>query len=212
MNFKKNGVDSILMPKMKEYGKQLSIDIAKNIAYQQATLDEFVIGMNECDKKGLINTKIVWNLSAFVNIISIDLKIITRDLALAEDDWSQRHYIRQAYLLIYEFYYTYYNEQKDYYILINEKLNILELDSQKKEVVLELREYKKQNEKTFHIIRNKTIAHRDKDVMLQIEMIENLNYSEAIDLITKFDSILNKLGGFMQGVIAIGMDNLSKFL
>lgn len=200
------------MSKMKEYGKQLSKDIAKNIAYQQTTLDEFVKGINECDKKELRNTKIIWNLSAFVNIISIDLKIITRDLVLAEDDWTQRHYIRQAYLLIYEFYNTYYNEQKDYYVLINEKLNIIELDFQKNDVVKLLREFKKQYEKTFRVIRNTTIAHRDKDVMLQIEMIENLNYSDAIEIILKFDTIINKLGGFMQRVIAIGIADLSKFL
>jgi len=126
MNYRKNGVDRNLMLKMKGYGKQLTADIANNITNQQLTLDEFIKGIKECDIKSLPNTKIVWNLSAFVNIISIDLKIITRDLALAEDDWSQRHYIRQAYLLIYEFYKTYYAEQKDYYILINEKLDITE--------------------------------------------------------------------------------------
>lgn len=212
MNYRKTGVDKNLMLKMKGFEKQLSTDIANNITNQQLTLDEFIKGIKECDIKSLPNTKIVWNLSAFVNIISIDLKIITRDLALAEDDWSQRHYIRQAYLLIHEFYKTYYAEQKSYYILINEKLNITELNVEKQEVVKSLREYKKQYEKTFYAIRNTTIAHRDQDVMHQVEMIENLNYSEAIEIIINFDTILNQLGKFMQKVIAIGMANLSKFL
>jgi hypothetical protein len=212
MNYRKNGVDRNLMLKMKGYGKQLTADIANNITNQQLTLDEFIKGIKECDIKSLPNTKIVWNLSAFVNIISIDLKIITRDLALAEDDWSQRHYIRQAYLLIYEFYKTYYAEQKDYYILINEKLDITELNAEKHEIIISLREYKKQYEKIFYAIRNTTIAHRNQDVLLQVEMIENLNYSEAIEIIIKFDTILNQLGRFMQNVIAIGIFNLSKFL
>lgn len=212
MKYRKNEVDRNLMLKMKGYGKQLSADIANNITNQQLTLDEFIKGMKECDIKGLPNTKIVWNLSAFVNIISIDLKIITRDLALAEDDWSQRHYIRQAYLLIYEFYKTYYAEQKDYYILINEKLDITELNAEKQKVVVSLREYKKKYERIFYDIRNTTIAHRDQDVIHQVEMIENLNYSEAISIIANFDVILNQLGKFMQNVISIGMSNLSKFL
>lgn len=168
--------------------------------------------MNECDNKHLPNTKVVWNLSAFVNIISIDLKIIARDLVLEEDDWIQRHYIRQAYLLIYEFYNTYYKGQKEYYVLINEKLNINELNSQKEKVISHLKTYKKTNEDTFKALRNATIAHRDKNVMLQIKMIENLNYSEAIAIINEFDSILNEIGEFMHGVIKIGMENLSKLL
>ena len=148
-----------LVAMMKNYGNQLKIDIAKNILIQQATLDEFIKGLIECDKKGLINTKVVWNLSAFVNIISLDLKIITRDLALAEDDWSQRHYIRQAYLLIYEFYKTY-NSEQDFYILINEKLDISELNTEKQLVIKLLRDYKKKYEKTFLTIRKNTIGHR----------------------------------------------------
>jgi len=212
MNFRKTGVDAQLMPKMKAYGNQLSNDIAKNIITQQATLDEFIKGVKECDNKGFINTKVIWNLSAFINIISIDLKIITRDLALAEDDWCQRHYIRQAYLLIYEFYKTYYSEQKDFYILVNEKLNIDKLEVQRQEIIRSLREYKKQYEKTFCTIRNTTIAHRNINVLLQVEMIEELNYSEALEIIMAFDNNLNHLGQFMQKVIDIGMIQLSKIL
>lgn len=211
MNYSKSEDDSYLMSMMKNYGTQLKMDIAKNVLIQQATLDEFVKGLIECDNKGLKNTKVVWNLSAFVNIISLDLKIITRDLALAEDDWSQRHYIRQAYLLIYEFYKTYHSEQ-DFYILINEKLDISELNTEKQSVIKQLRDYKKKYEETFRSIRKNTIGHRNHDVMLQIELIENLNYSEAIEIITNFDTILNQLGAFMQKIINLGLDNISRFL
>ena len=41
-------------------------------------------------------------------------------------------------------------------------------------------------------------------------MIDNLNYSEAIEIISKFDKILNQLGAFMQKVIKIDIDNLPK--
>lgn len=212
MNFRKTGEDAQLMPRMKEYGNQLSNQIAENVITQQTILDQLIIGVKECNSKGLKNTKVIWNLSAFISIISIDLKIIMRDLALAEDDWCQRHYIRQAYLLIYEFYKTYYSEQKDFYVLVNEKLNIDKLEVQRQEIIRSLREYKKQYEKTFCTIRNTTIAHRNINVLLQVEMIEELNYSEAFEIIVAFDNNLNQLKQFMHKVIDIGMIQLSKIL
>lgn len=210
MNYKKTNVDNLLMDKMKIYKHQFEKDIADNINRQIITLDEFLKGLNECDKKGLQDTKIIWNLSGFINITSIDLKIIYRDLAIEENDWSQRYYIRQAYLLIYEFYSTYYSEQKDFYIMINKKLNISMLNEEKQNVIKLLREYKKQYERYFYTVRNNTIAHRDINIKEQISMIENLNYSEAMEIISNFDKILNQLGAFMQKVIKIDIDNLPK--
>ena len=46
--------------------------------------------------------KVLWNIAGFVNIISYDIKIITRDMILTQDQWQKKHYARQASLIIYE--------------------------------------------------------------------------------------------------------------
>ncbi|MEG2013871.1 MAG: hypothetical protein RR063_11820, partial [Anaerovoracaceae bacterium] len=88
------------MSKIQKGKRALIEDLDKNIAIQELCLDEFIKGIKECDKKSLLNTKVIWNLSALINIISLDLKIIQRDLYASNNNWTQRYFIRQAYLLI----------------------------------------------------------------------------------------------------------------
>lgn len=147
-------------------------------------------------------------MSALINIISMDLKILQRDLYFSVNSWAQRYYIRQAYLLIYEFFKSYYSEQKDFYEVINTKLDVSLLEKEKNSVICELREYRKKYEKIFYNVRNAVIAHRDVNVLTQIEVIENLNFSEAIEIILKFNEILNMLGTFFERVIGLGMKDI----
>lgn len=208
MKYNKNNTDVYLMSSIRCNNGSVIKDLGKNILNQQLCLDQFIIGINECNKKGLENTKVIWNLSALINIISLDLKVIQRALYESTDDWSQRYYIRQAYLLIYEFFKTYYSKQKEFYEVINNKLNISTLQKEKECVIDKLRNYKKKYEKTFYGIRNKTVAHREGDIMVQIEYIENLNFSESIEIMLEFDEIINNLGSLFQQIINLGLKDI----
>lgn len=208
MKYNKNSTDICLMNNIRCDKGSLIKDLEQNIINQQLCLDQFIAGINECNKKGLENTKVIWNLSALINIISLDLKVIQRALYQSTDDWSQRYYIRQAYLLIYEFFNTYYSKQKEFYEIINNKLNISSLQKEKECVIDKLRNYRKQHEKTFYNIRVKTVAHREGDIMVQVEYIENLNFSESINIMLEFDEILNDLGHLFQQIIKLGLNDI----
>lgn len=96
-------VDKMLMQKLSDSRQLVQNDLDQSIRNHELCMDQFVFGIQQCEKKGLRNTKLIWNMSALINIISMDLKIIQRDLYFSKDLWAQRYYIRQAYLLIYEF-------------------------------------------------------------------------------------------------------------
>ena len=87
---------------------------------------------------------------------------------------------------------SYYSEQKDFYEVINTKLDISLFVAEKDSIIKDLREYRKKYEKVFYNVRNAAVAHRDVNVMAQIEVIENLNFSEAIEIILKFNELLSE--------------------
>lgn len=208
MKYNITSVDKILMAKIQKGKRSLIEDLDRNIANQELCLDEFIKGINECDKNNLHKTKAVWNLSALVNIISLDLKVIQRDLYASNNNWTQRYFIRQAYLLIYEFFNTYYSQQKEFYEIVNNKLNISSFDADKEMVIKGFREYKKKHEKTFYSIRNNTIGHREKDIVKQVEYIELLNFSTAIEIMLEFDQLLNQTGEYFQKIIDAGLKEI----
>lgn len=208
MKYNITPVDKMLMTKIQKGKRDLIEDLDRNITNQELCLDEFIKGINECDNKNLPNTKAVWNLSALINIISLDLKVIQRDLYASHNNWTQRYFIRQAYLLIYEFFNTYYSQQKEFYEIVNNKLNISSLDTDKEKVIKGFREYKKKHDKTFYSIRNNTIGHREKDIVKQVEYIEQLNFATAIEIMLEFDQLLNQTGDYFQKIIDAGLKDI----
>ena len=208
INYNISTTDLLLMNNIKKEKSSLVATLNKNIKEQLLCLDEFIKGMTECDKKELPNTRVIWNLSAFVNIESIELKTIQRDLYASTSDWEQRHYIRQAYLLMHEFFRTYHSENKGFHHIISEKLDVSNLQNEKANVVCLIRDFKKKHEKILEEIRHNTIAHRNGDVSLQVKYIENLNFSESISIMLEFDRILNALGAYLQKVINAGLNDI----
>ena len=208
MNYRVSMVDKMLMQKLSDSRQLVQNDLDQSIRNHELCMDQFVFGIQQCEKKGLRNTKLIWNMSALINIISMDLKIIQRDLYFSKDFWAQRYYIRQAYLLIYEFFKSYYSEQKDFYEVINTKLDISLFVAEKDSIIKDLREYRKKYEKVFYNVRNAAVAHREVNIMAQIEVIENLNFSEAIEIILKFNELLNSLGSFLKKVIDLGLKDI----
>lgn len=201
MNYAKTGVDLHLEPLINQNSADLSNQLMERIIYQQDCNDEFVKQLVLCEEKKLPKTKVIINIAAFINLISIDLKTISRDLILSKDEWCKRHYIRQSHLLIYEFNNTYNLLQKDFIAHITSTLNINHLEHERLENASLLREYNKKYKNLFYSIRNNTIAHREADIVSQVRLIEGLIFSDSVEAITKFDVILNKMGSYFGEVI-----------
>ena len=72
----------------------------------------------------------------------------------------------------------------------------------------ELTKFRENNADTLKNIRNTISAHRDKDVTVQIDMIENVHLSDALQLISEYEQILNELGGAVSPIKQLGISRL----
>ena len=72
----------------------------------------------------------------------------------------------------------------------------------------ELTKFRENNADTLKNIRNTISAHRDKDVTVQIDMIENVHLSDALQLISEYEHILNELGGAVSPIKQLGISRL----
>ncbi len=211
MNYKREGTDIFLERKVKNGKKSLQKTFAQNFDTQSKTLDQFIKGINHARFNNFGNTKVIWNIAGFINIISFDLKIVSRDLTISETQWEKRYYIRQASLLIYEAINDIFDLLgKDFKQILIKELDTKDIDDKLIDVRKELNTYKTQYFETLKEIRNNSIAHRDNDIFKQIEIIENLSWSDSIEMVTGFDKILSQLGAVMQKIINQGLKDLNE--
>jgi hypothetical protein len=73
-----------------------------------------------------------------------------------------------------------------------------------------LNEYKVNHKENLQQIRNVATAHRDTDIMEQINVIKSIKWFAIMDYQKKFDDILNDLGTFMQKVINISLVEIDR--
>lgn len=185
--------------------QQLESDLAKNLQTQELTLQVFRESLVHCNHNQFSKSKIVWNAAGYINLISFDLKIIAKHLYSSESEWEKRYFGRQAALLIHE-------GIDDLFELFGKSLkNIIDalpnadvLSSNRKEITKRLNEYKSVYNKRLDELRNFCIAHRDLDVLAQIDVICGMSWTEAIQMIAGFDRILIDAGTFMQQLLHTG--------
>jgi hypothetical protein len=187
----------------------LEKDYAKNFETQEKTLSIIVSGLEHANHNKFTTASTVWNISGYINLISYDLKIISRDLTFAGKDWEKRLYARQAFLLIYE-------SMNDLLRLLGKNLlneinqfSDAEAYKQKvKTITSRLNEFKAEYEPVIKVVRHNTIAHRDTDMLVQLKAIQSIKWVEAIKIVTKFDGILSDLGGVCQHLMNRTNDQL----
>ncbi len=211
MNFRRNGDDIALERNVKQGRKDLVSAFSKNFDTQSKTLSKLIEGLNHADYNKFKDTKLIWNLAGFINIISYDLKIVGRDLTFAETQWEKRYYARQASLLIYEAINDLFDLLgKDFKSILINKLDTNEIDAILLEVRKDLNLYKSKYFDSLKEIRNNSIAHRENDIFKQMEIILNMSWCDSVEMVTSFDKILNKLGVVMQKVINQGLRDLDE--
>jgi len=182
-----------------------------NFQTQEQTFSLIVDSIEHAEFNNFNDNKLIWNIAGFINIISYDLKIIARDLTLAQTEWQKRHYARHACLIIYESIDSLFQLLgKDFRDLTQNRLNILELEEMLTEIREDLKLFKKNYSKKLYEIRNVAVAHRNNEVLKQVRIIKQISWNDTIQMISQFDNILNKLGAFCQSLINKGLSDLTE--
>ena len=95
-------VDGHLKKTIDNQKSVLNLTFDKNFDTQEKTLSLIVEGLEYSIENKHEKLSVIYNISGFVNLISYDLKIISRDLTFSKKEWQKKLYARQAYLIIYE--------------------------------------------------------------------------------------------------------------
>jgi hypothetical protein len=182
-----------------------------NFKTQEQTFSLIVDSIEHAEFNNFNDNKLIWNIAGFINIISYDLKIIARDLTLAQTEWQKRHYARHACLIIYESIDSLFQLLgKDFRDLTQNRLNIVELEEILTEIREDLKLFKTNYSKKLYEIRNVAVAHRNNEVLKQVRIIKQISWNDTIQMISQFDNILNKLGAFCQSLINKGLSDLTE--
>lgn len=209
--YNKNNLDIDLEKLIDKGRKAMLSDFDKNYQTQEQTLDLIANGIRHADFNGFQDNKLIWNIAGYINIISYDLKVITRDLTFSRNDWQKRLYARQASLIIYEAVTDLFNLLgKDFKDLTKNRLDITEFEPALKDVRKNLNEFKTTYSEKLYTIRNVATAHRDNEVLKQLEIIHKINWSETLGIISKFDGIINNLAKVVMAIINKGLRELSE--
>lgn len=209
--YKNNQTDKYLSENIQKQKESLKLTFLKNFETQEKTLELLIKGINHAKFNEFEDTKFIWNIAAFINIISFDFKIVGQDLMFAENEWQKRYYARQACLIIYESVNDFFDLLgKDFRKLITANICNEIIERELKSIRKELNSFKANNFEKLKEIRNVVIAHRDNDSLKQIISIQNISWSETIGLVTNYDKILNQLGQVFQKLINIGLANFDE--
>lgn len=185
--------------------KQISLCVDK-IAHEQ---DDFKRQEYETQKYIFEDNKLIWNISGFITLVSIDIKTMQIGMNFAETEWQKRFYARQICTVMYESS----NDilellGKDFKSIIAQRINITSFEHDLEEIKSKLSQFKAEHSEYLRTVRNNTSAHKDKDILKQIDIISGINWTDTLHIAMKFEGIINALGGFLQKVINIGLANL----
>ena len=191
---------------------ELEKKFAQNLNIQESTLEIIYNGIKHSQNNNLKSSRIIWNAAGYVNIVSYDLKVIGRNLMISNREWDKRYFARQAALLIYEASEDLFKILgKDFRIILNNLSQPTQILPKLKEITTALNTFNENYKSKMHKIRNVSIAHRDKDIIDQIDLIHSISWVDAITFLSAFDEILNKTGVFLQQVIDKSIDELNEF-
>ena len=172
------------------------------------TLRLFEEPVNLSQILGLARNRSFWNAARYINIVSFDLKIISKHQAFSNNEWEKRYFARQGSLLIYE-------SIGDILSLLGNEFKKIADDFLKDESFKEslnmlrnqLNTFKAKHFKKLKQHRNSAIAHRDKDTQAQLKTIYSISWLESINMCSEFDRVLNDVGGFLEKMMRKGISD-----
>lgn len=215
-------------------GKQLEKTLKTKIVEQELMLNLFGRSIEHCNRQIKIYTnklfneqdalkkqeyekqkivfednKLIWNISGFIALISIDIKTIQLGMYFVDTEWRKRFYARQICTIMYESSKDIFELLgKDFKSLVSKRIDITSFEYELKNIRSRLNQFQNENSEYLCAVRNNTSAHKDKDVLKQLEVISDINWASTIQTTMIFEKIINDLGVFLQKLINSGLDSL----
>jgi len=194
-----------LVQKEKEMFEQ---DFASILVKGETILNLFAEPNTLAQNFNLEKNKTFWNTARYISIISMDLKILAKHQALSTNEWEKRFFSRQVSLLIYE-------SMDDLLFLLGKQFKKIAEDFNEDELFKTdlnqlrgiLNDFKDKNFTRLQILRNTSIAHRDKDTAQQLKTIYSISWLESVNICSEFDRIINRIGGFLETLMRKGISD-----
>lgn len=187
---------------------KLEADFVKTIHKVETTLNLFSDTINLVKQHNLDKNRLFWNTARYVNIVSLDLKILSKHQAFSESEWEKRLFARQISLLIYEALDDIlFLLGKEFKIIANEYKDDNSFLKLLNEVRNKLNLFKSVHYEKIKAHRNNSIAHRDKDTGEQLKHIYSISWLDSVNMSSEFDRILNELGMFLEKIMRDGVSD-----
>lgn len=232
MRYKKSLLDSFLEQRINDNAKELKTTLNETLKMEQTCLEQIrqsishfknhiaaceaqikkcslaSLPIYETKKSAFKDNLLIWNTMGHIQMASIEMKEYLKRLSVdGIDEWELLDVIKSAYTAIYE------TSKK----LVDTTAEIIKFikrcfpdydygtfaDARK-----ELTKFRELNTAELTRVRNSIDAHRDVDVGIQIDIIENLHLSEAVQLINDYGKIVNKLGNVTSPIKDLGIKRL----
>jgi hypothetical protein len=187
---------------------QLDTNFSEIIKKIEGTLNLFSDTINLARNHNLEKNKTFWNTARYINIVSLDLKILSKYQIFAQTEWEKRLFARQISLLIYE-------SLDDILSLLGKEFKIISTNysdddrftNQLNEIRKKLNVFKANHYEKIKAHRNSSIAHRDKDTNEQLKHIYSISWTESVNMSGDFDRIINELGRFLETIMRDGISD-----
>lgn len=234
MQYKQSPLDRFLQQRISDNAKELKNTLEMTLQEEQRCLEEIRFSINHCkeniaacekmikkyngyssqiiaSKKSAFEDNLaIWNLLGHIQMASIEMKEFLKRLSVEYiDEWEQRSVIKSAYTAIYETskklvdgfgkifdFIKRYFPSYDYSIFASSRK--------------ELTTFRDNKTPELTRIRKGIDAHRENDIVAQLDIIEGLHLSDAIKLINEYGMIINKLGQEVKPIIDLGLKRLQE--
>jgi hypothetical protein len=189
----------------------LSNSYNQSFSTMEQTLELIIAGLRHSEHNNFKDTKLLYNIAGYINIIAYDLKIITKDLSFSRNEWEKRVYTRQASLILYEAVGDLLKLLgKDFKNITKNRLDITEYEDGLNNIRGLLNVFKETNFQRLYKVRNVATAHRDKDILKQIDTILQINCAEMLNLLFEFNKIVYDLAKIIMQIITKALSELEE--
>jgi hypothetical protein len=200
--------DSELANSIQKNKTELSESFLNIIKRVEGTLDLFSEPIKLIDKHNLEKNRVFWNTARYINIISLDLKILPKHQSFSELEWEKRLFARQIALLIYESIDDILSLLgKEFKIIVNDYKDDSSFSELLNHIRKKINQFKEIHFERIQAIRNNSIAHREKNTSEQLNHIYKISWIQSVNITSEFDSILNELGQFLEIIMRGGISD-----
>lgn len=232
MKNNKSILDIFLENRIKENKKVLSDNLSESLLKEQACLDQICQSITHCKKNiescdrmkcgsgfasirklelrraAFVDNLNIWNTMGHIQMASIEIKESIKRLSSVElDEWEKQDIVGTAYISIYETSKNLVDSTGKLTVFLKNYFPAIESD-EFKAVRKELTTFREKHSLELKNVRNSIAGHRDGDVLVQVRTMEETHISEAVQLITEYGNIVNKLGTVTSPLCQLGLCRL----